>query len=72
MTTGIERSITALHNEKKLRFVMDIPIKGVFENSLASEYFGWMVKGFDQKNSEMLLMMAKMVKKMEEESDGMA
>lgn len=69
----IVRSIETLHNQKMVRFIMDIPLDGIFGNSESSNFYGDMQKGFLLKDSEILLIMAKMVRKIEEEkAHGMA
>ena len=72
MTTGIKRSMNSNHDEKVVEFLMRIPIDSVFANSETSDLYYKMQRGFRERDSEVLLIMAKMVRKIEDNSNGVA
>ena len=60
------------HDDKVVEFLMRIPIDSVFANPETSELYYRMQRGFREKDSEILLTMAKMVRKIEDNSNGVA
>lgn len=72
MIHKIKPLITTDYNEKITKFVMDIPTEYLFLTSEISDFYAEMQQ-VKVSRSEILLVMAKMVKKIEEEiAHGMA
>lgn len=70
MNTGIKRSMTSDHDGKVVEFLMKIPIDSIFANPETSDFYYKMQRGFRDRDSEMLLIMAKMVRSIEENFNG--